>query len=38
MMKTVIVEIKNELALTFLHNLEKMHILRIVENKTVPDQ
>ena len=37
-MKTVIVEIKNDLALTFLHNLEKMHILRIVENKTVPDQ
>ncbi len=37
-MKTVIVEIKNELALTFLHNLEKMHILRIVENKTVRDQ
>ena len=33
-MKTVIVEIKNEIALTFLRNLESMHILRVIENKT----
>ena len=37
-MKTVIVEIKNDLAMNFLHNLEKMHILRIVENAPVSDQ
>jgi hypothetical protein len=35
-MKTVIVEIKKDIALTFLHNLESMHILRIIENKTTP--
>jgi hypothetical protein len=33
-MKTVIVEIKNEIALTFLRNLESMHILRVIENNT----
>ena len=35
-MKTVTVEIKNDIALAFLQNLESMHILRIVENKTYP--
>lgn len=33
-MKTVIVEIKNEIALTFLRNLESMNILRVIENNT----
>lgn len=33
-MKTVTVEIKNEIALTFLYNLERMHILRVVEDKS----
>jgi hypothetical protein len=32
-MKTVTVEIKNDIALTFLHNLESMHILRVIEEK-----
>jgi hypothetical protein len=35
-MKTVVVEIKKDIALTFLHNLEKMHILRIIEKETAP--
>lgn len=35
-MKTVTIEIKNDLALTILHNLESLHILRIIESKTVP--
>ena len=35
-MRTVTVEIKNDIALTFLHNLESMHILRVIENKTAP--
>ena len=34
-MKTVIVEIKNDIALSFLHNLESMQILRVIENKTI---
>lgn len=33
-MKTVTVEIKDDIALTFLHNLERLHILRVIENKT----
>lgn len=33
-MKTVTVEIKNDIALSFLYNLESMHILRVIENKT----
>ena len=33
-MRTVTVEIKNDIALKFLHNLESMHIIRLVENKT----
>ena len=33
-MKTVTVEIKNDIALTLLRNLESMHILRVVEDKT----
>ena len=32
-MKTVTVEIKNDIALTLLRNLESMHILRVVEDK-----
>lgn len=32
-MKTVTVEIKKDIALTFLHNLESMHVLRIIEDK-----
>jgi hypothetical protein len=35
-MKTVTVEIKNDIALTFLHNLESMHVLRVIEDKTAP--
>jgi hypothetical protein len=31
-MKTVTVEIKNEIAMSFLQNLERMNILRVVEN------
>lgn len=34
-MKIVTVEIKNDVALSLLHNLESMHILRVIENKTV---
>jgi hypothetical protein len=37
-MKTVTVEIKNDIAMAFLHNLESMHILRVIENKTVPNK
>ncbi len=37
-MKTVTVEIKDDIALTFLHNLESLHILRIIENKTTPNK
>jgi len=32
-MKTVIVEIKNDIALTFLRNLERMHVLKVIEKK-----
>lgn len=32
-MKTVTVEIKKDIALTFLHNLESMHVLRVIEDK-----
>ncbi len=35
-MKTVTVEIKNDIALTFLRNLESMHVLRVIEDKTAP--
>ncbi len=34
MMKTVTVEIKNDIALTFLHNLERLDVLRVIEDKT----
>lgn len=37
-MKTVTVEIKDDIALTFLHNLECLHILRVIENKTTPNK
>ena len=33
-MRTVTIEIKNEIALKFLHNLESMHIIRLIESKT----
>jgi hypothetical protein len=35
-MKTVTIEIKDEIAMSFLHNLESMHILRVIENKPNP--
>ncbi|HEX7584646.1 MAG TPA: hypothetical protein VF373_08155, partial [Prolixibacteraceae bacterium] len=37
-MKTVTVEIKNEIAMSFLQNLESMNILRVVENNISPDK
>jgi HAMP domain-containing protein len=37
-MKTVTIEIKNDIAMSFLHNLESMDILRVIENKTVPGE
>lgn len=33
-MRTVTVEIRNDIALKFLHNLESMHIIRVVENNS----
>jgi hypothetical protein len=36
-MKTVTIEIKNDIALSLLHNLESMHILRVIENSPPPD-
>ena len=33
-MKTVTVEIKKDIALSCLHNLESMHVLRVIEDKT----
>lgn len=33
-MKTVTVEIKNDIALTILHNLESIHILRVIDDGT----
>jgi HAMP domain-containing protein len=36
-MKTVTVEIKNDIALSLLQNLESMHILKVIENKISPD-
>ena len=35
-MKTVTVEIKNDIAMSFLHNLESMHIIRVIENNSDP--
>jgi hypothetical protein len=32
-MKTITVEIKNDIALKFLRNLESMHIIRVIEHK-----
>ena len=32
-MKTVTIEIKNDIALRFLLNLESMHLIRLVESK-----
>ena len=32
-MKTVTVEIKKDIALKFLHNLESLHLIRLVESK-----
>ncbi|ASB48830.1 hypothetical protein [Alkalitalea saponilacus] len=33
-MRTITVEIKNDIALTFLHNLKSMHVLRVIDDKT----
>jgi hypothetical protein len=33
-MKTVTVEIKNDIALKFLQNLESLHLIRLVEGKS----
>jgi hypothetical protein len=33
-MKTVTIEIKNDIALTILHNLESIHILRVIDDET----
>lgn len=35
-MKTVTIEIKNDLAMAILHNLENLHILRIIDSKAAP--
>jgi hypothetical protein len=35
-MKTVTVEIKNDIAMAFLQNLESMHILKVLESKAAP--
>lgn len=35
-MRTVTVEIKNDIALTLLHNLESMQVLRVLENDVIP--
>ena len=35
-MKTVTIEIKNDIAMSFLRNLESMRILRVIENKIDP--
>jgi len=32
-MRTITVEIKNDVALKFLHNLESLHLIRLVEGK-----
>ena len=37
-MRIVTVEIKNDLALSLLQNLESMHILRVIENKPAPEK
>ncbi len=34
-MKTILVEIKKDIALTFLQNLESMKILRVIEDKAI---
>lgn len=37
-MKNVTVEIKNDIALTLLQNLESMQILRVIESKVNPSK
>lgn len=37
-MRIVTVEIKNDIALSLLQNLESMHVLRVIENKTVHEK
>jgi HAMP domain-containing protein len=37
-MKTVTVEIKNEIAMSFLHNLESMNIIRVVDSDSLPEK
>lgn len=34
-MKTITIEIKNDIALKFLHNLESLHLIRLVESKPI---
>ena len=35
-MRTVTVEIKNDIALSLLHNIESMNVLRVIEPKAMP--
>lgn len=37
-MRTIIVEIKSEIALKFLHNLENMHLIRLIESKPTTEK
>jgi len=37
-MRIVTVEIENDIALSLLKNLESMHVLRVIENKTVHEK
>lgn len=36
-MKTVTIEIKNDIAMSFLHNLENLDIIRVIESKIPPN-
>jgi hypothetical protein len=35
-MRTLTIEIKNDIAMSFLYNMESMDIIRVIENKTDP--
>jgi hypothetical protein len=37
-MKTITIEIKNEKTLSLLHDLEKLNLLKVIENKTTTTQ
>ena len=37
-MRIVTIEIKNDWTLFLLHNLESMHLLRVIENKPAPEK